>query len=720
MISFQGKYRVRAEVSNNPEAVFLYKKLQEEDKPFVYTSDISSYQRLQISHTPSENPENRTIIVKLPDNTGDYETLQDAIEKKRKADRGAGGDGDINLTPIDQNIITCAWSFGDTWDFVNLHKISGVSTHPLGNSSDTYSGIYAFVDEGYIAFGISPKLSVNDAIFCYELPETIKGKIGYRLTVNWKKIAFKNINSKNKIYYHNFPADVNPEDSPATNSFQFEDQDGIFFLSPDPVNTDNFSLGCGASVPNEDWYGSGGVLAGGGGKQLVSVAGYSIGGHLIWEGSIDDYPAWVSYMNSMAAFWELPPPVFLRSINAGGCNLGNPDDENSYPPIPEEVVAIPTFKGRFSDIYLNFQKNGVVQELKLPIEFASRVTQVSYDIESYYGFYAPIIGGYQRIEVPCLAEWFVGRVNIDKDYIYVDICYGIYREFETGKTIIPNGDDQEIIEFNTIRYSQSTGTVAQLSPIPPPGLFASIEAANDGAKKAAKPLRDKFKYTRRFIVNKKTFEIISDNLHVGHPLSNGLFTDNFLKNNIVLDIQNTASWEDYYQFAGSQEKPFVILPQQEYVGYMGNPAPYFQLDSGISFFNDIAWESPLETAESFYLEINDFLNNKDNWSSIDWLFWNLLERPYPNPDVDRFVEFETRGSVKGNGISLSSNLFYIASRPGLPPSPNYHYLFKGLFAAHVEYERFRGYPLIEGGNINKWIRLSPYSLPIFDPMREQL
>ena len=84
MPNISGKYNFQTRVGNTPECVFLYKKLQDTTRAFSYQTDITTYQLSTILGGVNDGRPHWAVI-ELPDNTGDYDSVSDAKNRKRTA-----------------------------------------------------------------------------------------------------------------------------------------------------------------------------------------------------------------------------------------------------------------------------------------------------------------------------------------------------------------------------------------------------------------------------------------------------------------------------------------------------------------------------------------------------------------------------------------------------------------------------------------------------------
>ena len=776
MPNLSGKYRFNTRGGGTPEAVFLYKKLQSETRPFVYRSESKSWQIIKQTYVADEESVDGFVVIELPDNTGDYESLAKAKLRQRKTDRkdapcvrGDEGDGGDE----DSREIIVLWVFRNAsyptprrmaMGFLSGFQGDTVGT-PSGDTDADYvsAGISPILKTAYVFFdaesggigakGYKPFLSVQDSVFCYNPPPEVKGKIGYSLSVNWHKEAYKSSGFYGVIESGGIGDKVPPErDSYASWADFFQQYDGEPYVAElEAAFQPTASMGevetlneCGSDNLDGWWLYRGDVAPG------ESVSFRHVGDNLydatdefiVWRGSIDDYPAWLSYMESMLAYWgvldnsraesNLLGSMAINRAGAGSCASGA---GSGYPPDTSTPALISNteYYGRYCDVIINYQKNGLVKELTLPIDFPTRVTHIKYEHNEFLNLNLLQETEGQRIEEPYLAEWFSGRVNIDKNNIYVDIIYEIIREYESGLQVLPNGSMYRV-GGNVGNYSQER-----------PGIIGrDIQYVNDnesptgetyeclysqqGEQIYARALRDKFNKTVRYTIDKASFTITNTETFIGnHPITKGLFTDNFLQHNTILDISQRANFRQYNTGLSivnmtNKDTPVISSPSPERIGYLGLPTPYFQLDCRPSVpiaYTETTIARPFPTND-YPIDysaaiVNDFLTLKTDWDDTYWVFYLMMERPFLNElDPNKLVDFKDRCLRKGAGYKKNSNYYYLSYSQSISLSlisP----IFPGFFEQYMEHERLRGYPIIKDGRIKKWLRLSPNSFPLFEP-----
>lgn len=790
MPNISGKYNFKTRVGNTPECVFLYKKLQDTTRAFNYQTDIKTY---QLSHIVGGVNDGRPhyAVVELPDNTGDYDSVSDAknrkrTEKKKDAPCVAPDAGDDGSSAEDRRGITVLWTIRHSSNIAPtglIGKLAGwcgaTSGHPYYTEAElmalvpnplvkaTYAFFNKYSSGGRTPFeGYKPYLPVDKALFCHDIPANVGGQVSYRLSVQWNRAAFQPERNQayDALFYDARGYSLHPTGNMGEYS-SYETWDNFFeTYEGNPYTAELKAIhqpvaggeifttinDCGSDSLDAWWlydYSTGD-------QQNAIFTGFRANDYtaddefICWSGRIADYSAWVAYMNTMLEFWgvldngraELKLVVSMADNAVGGsCVIGGAGSGSGYAPDPTPpitpLIGTATFHGRYCDIFVNYQKNGIVKELKLPIDFPTRVTHVSYSENNFYNINYPRESPGQRFEDPYLAEWFSGRVNIDKNNIYVDIIYGIYREYEDGKKIFPNGVVSPIGgTINT--HPERPGIISRWNEltqgsdigVQPNGSIDDYQPCileQNTEQVFARPAKDKFKKTVRYTIDKNSFSITNTQTFTGnHQETDNLFTDNFLKKNTILDISGLAGYRRYHSSGSIPNNldftPVILNPSANHQGFVGLPKPYFQVScrpNNLEVTNQ--WiEQAFNGSPGDYscFTANDFLTLKSNWDDIYWLFYLMMEQPY----IDRTkpttpIQFNQRCQLKGAGYKANTNKYYLSYNEtnqgltkGLGVAP-------GFFDLYIEHERMRGYPVVKDGKITRWLRISPDSFPLFEP-----
>jgi hypothetical protein len=776
MTNVNGKYRFNTKVGNVPECVFLYKKLQEETRAFEYRSEIKSYQLSVVKDGDNDGREHYAIT-EVPDNTGDYDSIVSARNQQRKVSKrnapcvppDAGDDGSSSE---DRRIVTALWVIRDPslpppnkWLAGDLSGYMGITLgHPfLTQEQMENEGVrelvkktYAFfnsydstnISEGKFA-GYKPYLPVKDAVFCHNPPASVNGIISYSLNVQWQKEAFKAerspINGNGLLYMFGHPDIDRPSGYP--------DWESVFRDYPEPMSAtldavyqpvagwDVFDTinSCGNKALDGWWLYMWDAVD----TQRIYCNGIgarfreSVDDFVCWQGRLADLGVWEAYMRTMLDYWGVTGDLGAvtrmgtmakNRLGGGSCASGTGGGYGPDPDPPlDPLIGLATYHGRYCDVVLNHQKNGIVRELTLPIDFPCRVTHIVYEEDAFYNTYYPRESPGQRIEEPHFAEWFSGRVNIDKNNIYVDIIYEIYREYEEGLSIFPNkvmssaaGDSEWGMETPGLLGRWNNDETVDLECI----LSLSPNRVY------ARPVKDKFNKTIRYTINKSSLSITSTEVFEGsHLITSNLFTDNFLEDNTILNISQKPYYENYHtldNITHDYRNPVVLPPSVDYTGYLGLPTPYFQISSDPrGVYNEvdggaaghISLIQPVYSAGIDYTALNasDFLTNKVDWTDTYWVFYLMMERPFINrANTSRLINFLDRCNIKGAGYKKNSNKYYLS----YTPAQNYAEISTvapGFFDFYIEHERMRGYPIIKDGKIVKWLRIASNSFPMFEP-----
>jgi hypothetical protein len=792
MTNISGKYKFNTKVGNVPEAVFLYKKLQDTTRPFEYQSESKSWQLHKAPVALSGTGRQQLVALELPDNTGDYDSEASAKLQKRKAEKKdvpcISNDMGDTEPGADRRSIIVLWVIRDTSlvppEFVMAGNCAGyqgvTSGNPIGVTDADYieDGVVQITKAPYIFFnqpysfqdgesqGSKPYMNTGTAIFCQNPPSGIGGKVAYRMNVIWNNSAYRAANNSTGtsgvFYDSNKPSGWTGTgeeflETCANNTYTAE----IYAEWENVAGTTADLLGlndCGSDALDGWWLYNALQTPG----QRIGYRGNSISslnqdyGYICWQGSQSAYGAWVSYMNSMLTFWGVLSngAVLTRigsmAINSQGGSCSTGDPSAGYPPDPNPT-ALPLigrgqYHGRYCDIFVNYQKNGIVKELKLPIDFPTRITHVVYEHTGFYNPNLPMESPGQRTEANQFlnhGEWFSGRVNIDKENIYVDIIYEIIREYEDGLKVAPNGiidgflSGQHAIETpGIIQRSMAFGNTSE---------DEACYLSQPGEQIWARPTRDKFNKTVRYTINKSSFTIANTEVFTGsHSTTKNLFTDNFLKHNTILDISQRADYKHYHDknnvvqpqitppTGSDYDTPNVLNPSPSSIGYLGLPTPYFQinckpsnnkLSAGTVFIESLYSPKLIDSfggiADYTANITTDFLTSQTDWDDVFWVFYLMMERPFINrANPEKLIDFMDRCQRKGAGYNRLSNKFYLNYTRTLYGTGIYYdnareRVAPGFFDLYIEHERLRGYPIIKDGKIKQWLRLKPESFPLF-------
>lgn len=706
---FTGTYKFITEASiNTTEFAFLYSRLEETDRDFVFTGGTTSWRRLVI-------PQKEEVIIcaEIPEPTGVYATEIDALLNRTRPgveNRRPGGGTDPTSEIPPEFLVTLFYEISATPSnsFFNIFETAGISTHPSGNPAINLDPIYyGFWRESGVLVGLAPwEKPLNCPLLKGLTIPTSLGRIGYSIELStWKSANYIPSNSTNNLRYQTAGGVDNEPFWTIDQNIAVSGYSSKGIIAYENLVTSG--LACGERLNNNAWFG--------GELPHRYLAGGLVGGSLICvtcdvreKATID------GFLNQVMAYWGIPGELrFLRGANPFGCNING---TGNYPPNPDPGssggVFSARFKGRYSKIILNYQAKGRVKELELPIEFPTRATKLKLinALPAQYPYYPALSvdgNGWQNTEQPLVSEAFLGRVGIDKDNIYIAILYGTQREWEQGK-LLP---DERGISSNSAFPPFPWFPARARNPHIGDGFL------NFASPTLARPLKDSWKYCKIFIVNKSTFTITST-INKTNPESLVDFPQLTI-DWTILEQQNTPRFVDYYSVIPIQNKDLVSsveLTDPATCGFSGNPICYPQISGTIR--GD--WTTSEGGSHFFPISsIPNFIKPQSLWSQKDWLFWNLLERPKKPLTNTSYFRFELENQLGGHGrSSISPNRFYI-DQTGIPifgtSTINYR-TSENYFGEVVESERLRGTAILGVENsIIKWIRISPYSYPYFEP-----
>ena len=124
---------------------------------------------------------------------------------------------------------------------------------------------------------------------------------------------------------------------------------------------------------------------------------------------------------------------------------------------------------------------------------------------------------------------------------------------------------------------------------------------------------------------------------------------------------------------------------------------------------------------------NNFIKPQSSWTELDWLFWELLERPSKTNGAGSYVEFLKNGkfgfhgrtqkvttSRTSGGVVTKTNspfAYYVRQPSGIGIGMSLN--VPDYYLKIAESERLRGNAKIDDlGKIVKWWRISPISFPV--------
>ena len=441
---------------------------------------------------------------------------------------------------------------------------------------------------------------------------------------------------------------------------------------------------------------------------------------VVWRGDILVAGTVGALMNSIKTYWGFETSLFCGGHSPiAGCfhasEIGG-DIGNLEKPNPPKITW-GQFKGRKSEVVLNFQDMmGNAKELVLPIEFSSRATHLKFDDNDFYP--AGSGGGWLPREAPYVAEWFDSRISMTKDDIFVDILYEMVQEWEPvgGAIRLKTSEEFRDTVGTEIYYAATYYNIC--------GNYDwrqfLVGSASDIFENTSRPKRTRFNKIKSFKINKKSFAITSTaNYTYPTPptLSQETLHNNLIKHYTIADPKTSEQyWYEYETIFedGLSAETFVESPGFEKIPYLSDNYEYLGL--------------PLVYPQQFYnpqqyARANDFIKPQSAWTELDWIFWELLERPQKGGAS--YVNFLKNGKYGYQGrTQLITTSLISGGDPIKSTSPNAYYVPYGVTAIKrspiipdywlrvLESERLRGSAKIEDGNIKKWWRIHPTSFPV--------
>jgi hypothetical protein len=767
-MKINGAYKFSTEaIINKLDFAFLYSKLQENDREFVFTGGTTSWRKIL-------SPGNTGVecCLEIPEPTGVYATEEDALNDERRPGTNTSDTPQSKLVTLFYDL----QGGNSPVSFYQIFKIAGQSTYPNKETQSYNPNFYGFwqnwqeYPDSNFLLGVAPTQSPQHCPLLKPIPYP-SGliKIGFRTPKipNWKKenYMFQTptalILSEETAYINYYATAPN-----VMRYVNWEDEEDFGFYTMSRMLTvldlDMCRVvSCSQVLNNWAWYplidsDINTVNISAHQSFIPEAAGEASdeahkNGYFAVMCQLDKKGAIESYLNQILAYWGIPGSLrFVRGVSPSGCNT----DANGeiYPdPVEEEVpVYSLRFKGRYSSIILNYQSKGKTQELTLPIEFPTRATKVKFIPDapaehyklSYWDTETGEINGeigsgtgeyiqsnipateWRPTEQPIVSEAFVGRVSMDKENIYASILYGTIREWETGKQL-----PDETYDYNSGSVTQ--GWIQSPDTVPFIGdEYSKVSEIGTGVITSnARPKKDSWKYCKTFTIDKKTFSIVSESLKTyPEPLTE---TKQFVIGYEISTQEKTPRYRSFYDNRGTSNARFNLISISNLGasdnGFSGNPICYPQIAGtipGTWATNPIPdFTTDLSLNRYFPIEsIPDYIKPQSLWNQKDWIFWNLLERPKkPLTNTSYFIfELETKFSAHGRS-SVRPYRYYIDLKPVAAPPGTYEGFDRtseNYFAEVVESERLRGSPILDSeGKVVKWARISPYSYPYFEPAR---
>lgn len=443
---------------------------------------------------------------------------------------------------------------------------------------------------------------------------------------------------------------------------------------------------------------------------------------VVWEGTSTEAGSVNSLMNSIATYWEFEGVILcgghtsLEGCFKGSDIGGNPNNlKRSNPP----AITWGEIKGRKSEVILNFQDlMGNTKELTLPVEFSSRPTHIKYDDPD---FYSTGTSGWLPRDIWCGVEWFDSRISMTKDDIFVDILYELVQEWEPVDGAIKLLMSRE--QYSHLLASPPVGVNSYYNVCGNYDWSQFLIGSTDLFHGYSRPKRTRFNKIKSFKINKKSFSITGTATYT-YPatpsLSQETLHNKLIKNYTLLDYKTYDEYWDWYEvkFADGLSSETYEQSRSIKIPYLSNSFEYL----GLPLVYPQAMINPDQ-----YSRANDFIKPQSSWTELDWIFWELLERPSKATGSSSYVEFLKNGkfgfhgrtqkvttSITPEGVVVKTNspfAYYVRQPSGIGIGrslniPDYYLMVS-------ESERLRGSAKIDDlGKIVKWWRISPISFPV--------
>jgi hypothetical protein len=533
--------------------------------------------------------------------------------------------------------------------------------------------------------------------------------VGYDISARkWNGSAF----TEGDNYY--FPKTTTGINSEETKDYYRENQTGNFTLDSYGgfvAHTSN-SVICNSNIEAADWYASGAENFSGlsSEQHIGSDRRANIGtGYVIFRGSKNQLSEFAALLGQAISRWDLDGGVTLQVVaNPFGCSTtgdlnggGLPADPDPDPDVIPPVTSA-TYMGRYSEIFVNFQGDGGVKEVKLPIRFPTRATKVQYGDAGFYNKNISPTSGQQPVVAEWTSELFKGVIELDADYIYAKILYAPFREWKAGEKPTAVAARFE----SGYSHNQMEWTLESR--------FWSVADSSYTTTRGIIPQIDWFNKCRVFKIRQSDMTIVEDVTYSrgeNQAISQEGWTHEITKDYVLLDHRTEAVYMLSWNSDDFLIPPdLVVPPTTGKRGYCGTPIIYPQIGLGV----DNRIYSYLLPPYLF----PDFLTPQEFWTDLDWIIYLLSEKPanyfvdYPldqRQGVQKNLYFNTPGKYSGYGRTPRhqasdyryDNTDYTDIDSGY-----------GFMDKIVEYNCFLGSAIRKNGVIEKWVRVSPNSFPI--------
>ena len=658
----------------------------------------------------------------MPDNCGNYASLADCLIRKLDSkfapqsgsDAGTGGgigDTVVALFTIGDNS-TNEYTKED-FNILNLLPSNiGDSTITAGFWDDMTDN-----DRPWF-FGMQPVLSIGSAVIFNDItiPTNLIGTtIGYVVDARrWNKNAFT---TAGNIYYWPQNNEV-PINSEETYDYFREDHENESYLLQSRgagVIHEASSFICNSNIDQEDWYIRGSGFSALDDEQWVSGGDghYNSGcGYVVFKGSKNQLADFAELLGQAASYWDLERGITLKVVaNPFGCSTtgdlnggGLPADPN---PLAIPPVTSATYMGRYSEIFVNFQGDGGVKEVKLPIRFPTRATKVQYGDAGFYNKNISPTSGQQPVVAEWTSELFKGVIELNADYIYAKILYAPFREWKAGEKPFAKPANSEsgyshnqnewTLESRKLTYQQASDNYLE---------------STDGIV----PQVDWFNKCRVFKIRQSDMVIVEDITYsrgANQAVSQEGWTHEITKDYVLLDHRTETKYMLNIGRDDTLIPPDLIVPPTTGKrGYCGTPIVYPQIGLGV--------DSRVYSYRLPPYSFPEFLTPQEFWTDLDWIVYLLSEKPAnyfvdysldQRHGVQKNLYFNTPGKFSGYGRTPKHEA------DDYPVNTEYDDYTDiesgyGFMDKIVEYNCFLGSAIKKNGLIDKWVRVSPNSFPI--------
>ncbi len=726
----KGKYVFKTTTSNDAQIAFLYQQLTEEDEEFVFTSPVRSWRRMEPKNPVNPLASQGFYCHEMPDNCGNYATLGDCLIRKLDSKYEPHTGSDAGDAVPGSEIVTAVFAIGqNTYGLIfDAFEEFFTTLNLEGDLGSWAKGGFCY-KFGDVLVGFHPTLAINNAIIFngMDFPTSLIGAtVGYSIAATrWDKTAFAEPGFD--VFY------LSPDNPDRGGKAVNDDRDIAYYREESRENsiiginsygswvsmTNDQITECNADVTASDWfYAGGGRFSSSLSEQHVfydrALQNTDGTGYVVFKGSLNQLSDFTPLLDSAVTRWGLSGPATQKVVsNSFGCSYtgigGLPPDPN--PPEPPPPVTSAKYFGRYSEIFLNFQKGEDIQVLKLPIRFPTRATKVEYADPGFYMKDIPIEGGKQKVDFKWNSELFRGIVEIDEEFIWVKILYAPFRQWKPGEKpyAAPYGSEGKIPHPNGLEWTLETRRVI-MSPLGSEYETKTAEVV---------PQIDWFNRCRVFKIQKKPLQILEDityNRGQNQAISESNWSHEITNSFILLDHRSEIA---YLPWAAS----FSYLPHDGIVpananlkGWGGNPLIYPQLGFGVDL-------------RSYQLlppgNFPPYLKPQESWTELDWIFYFLSEMPRSDfidfyaqgsPRVQRNLKFGSPGKFSGYGrIPFFESPDYNPDVHGNDHTQGQYYL--SYIDNIVEYNRFLLSIIFKqdenNKKLDKILRIKPGSFPKF-------